>query len=230
MSQHQPYFSPALFEFLRDLRANNDREWFLANKDCYDSAVREPMLQFIADMGPRLEKISPHFVADPRPVGGSLFRIHRDVRFSRDKSPYKTHASAQFRHEAGRDVHAPGFYFHLEPGNVFAACGLWRPDADSLRKVRAAIMAHPRSWERAISARAFRAKWRLEGDSARRPPAGCDPKHPFIEDLKRKDFVAVTAFSESQACGPQFIDEFAEACQLASPFMRFLTTAVGLAW
>ena len=99
----------ALFDFLRDLRENNDREWFQANKGRYLAEVRDPMLDFIGAFAAPLAEISPHFVADPRPNGGSLFRIYRDTRFSRDKTPYKTNAGAHFRHAAGKDAHAPGF-------------------------------------------------------------------------------------------------------------------------
>ena len=90
------YFTPRLFDFLRELKANNSRDWFLAHKSAYEFDAREPMLRFIEDFGPRLRRISKHYLADPRPVGGSMFRIHRDVRFSRDKSPYKTHVAAHF--------------------------------------------------------------------------------------------------------------------------------------
>ena len=92
----------ALFDFLRDLRDNNDREWFAANKGRYLAEVRDPMLDFIGAFAAPLAEISPHFVADPRPNGGSLFRIYRDTRFSRDKTPYKTNAGAHFRHAAGK--------------------------------------------------------------------------------------------------------------------------------
>ena len=110
----EPHFTPALFKFLRELNKNNTREWFQANKDRYETDVRNPMLGFIADFAPYLEGLSPQFVAEPRRSGGSMFRIHRDTRFSKDKSPYKTHAAAQFGHARGKDVHAPGFYLHLE--------------------------------------------------------------------------------------------------------------------
>ena len=96
------YFTPRLFDFLRALKANNNRVWFLAHKSAYDSDAREPMLRFIEDFAPRLRRISKHYVADPRPVGGSMFRIHRDVRFSHDKSPYKTHVAAHFTNDAGK--------------------------------------------------------------------------------------------------------------------------------
>jgi len=117
------HFSPALFGFLAELAANNERGWFEANRARYRAELRDPMLRFIEDFAPRLAAISPHFVADPRPNGGSLFRVHRDVRFARDKRPYKTNAGAHFRHAAARDAHAPGFYLHLEPGTVFAGGG-----------------------------------------------------------------------------------------------------------
>src|SRR5919108_2303301 len=183
------YFSPELFAFLTELRMNNNQTWFLANRDRYESAVRAPFLQFIADFGPLLRTISRHFVADPRPTGGSLFRIYRDVRFSKEKSPYKTQAAAHFPHSApGKDVHAPGFYLHLEPDNCFTAAGLWQPAASPLQRVRDAIVAQPAQWKRCISGKAFRARFTFWGEKLKRAPSGYDPGHPFIEDLKRKDF------------------------------------------
>ena len=137
------HFDTDLFEFLRELAENNNREWFLANKDRYRAAVQEPLLGFISDFAGRLHEISPNFIADPRSSGGSMFRIYRDVRFSKDKSPYKTHAAAQFRHRAGRDAHAPGFYLHLEPGSVFWGAGLWHPQRAVLYEIRNAIIDRP---------------------------------------------------------------------------------------
>ena len=124
----QSHFDVALFAFLEALRSNNNRAWFQAHKQRYEREVRAPMLRFIGDVGPHLWQISPRFVADARPNGRSPFRVHRDVRFAHDKRPYKTNAGAHFRHEAGRDAHAPGFYLHLEPGRVFVASGVWHPD------------------------------------------------------------------------------------------------------
>jgi uncharacterized protein (TIGR02453 family) len=114
----------------------------LTNKQRYEKQVREPLLQFIADFGLRLAEISPHYVADARRVGGSLFRINRDIRFSKEKTPYKTHAGVQFRHEVGKDAHAPGFYLHLEPDSVFVGVGMWQPIACS-EQVRQAIVEQP---------------------------------------------------------------------------------------
>lgn len=224
------YFRPSLFAFLRDLRANNNRQWFLANRTRYESAVRDPLLEFIADFGPRLRGISRRYAADPRPLGGSMFRIYRDVRFSSDKSPYKTNAGAQFRHVAAKDVHAPGFYLHLSPEEVFIASGVWKPDDKARTMIREAIIARPGAWRRAKSSPAFKATCVVEGDRFRRPPRGCDPNHPLIEDLKLKDFLAWTTLSEEVACSSDFIDRFQTSCEAAAPFVRFLTTALELPW
>jgi len=226
----QGHIRPELFTFFRELKENNNREWFEVNKQRYESNVREPLLRFITDFGVRLPEISPHYVADARKSGGSLFRIYRDVRFSKDKSPYKTTAGIQFRHENGKDVHAPGFYLHLEPDGVFVGIGIWHPETKTLNKIRDAILEHPNHWEEIVSDKAFASTFELAGDSLKRPPKGYDPEHPLIEDLKRKDFIASTPFSEEDACNPDFIDRFAEAGRTASPFIGFLTTAIGLPW
>ena len=224
------YFSHELFDFLDQLRENNTREWFLANKSRYERHVREPCLSFVADFEPYLSAVSRHLVADPRPSGGSLFRIYRDVRFSRDKSPFKTMAALHFRHEAGRDVHAPGFYLHLEPANVFAGSGIWHPDAETLAKIRRAIAGGAGDWKRAISGKVYRRTCVFGGDSLKRPPLGYDQQHPLIEDLKRKDFVTMTNFSQEQVCASDFIERYADLCQTTAPLMRLLTKAVGLPW
>jgi uncharacterized protein (TIGR02453 family) len=224
------YITPELFTFFRELRENNNRDWFEANKKRYEAHVREPLLQFITDFGIRLAEISPHYVADARRSGGSLFRIYRDIRFSKDKTPYKTAAGIQFRHESGKDVHAPGFYLHLEPDNVFAGAGIWQPDTQTLTKVRDAIVENPSRWQQVISGEAFKSTYKLEGDSLKRLPKGYDPDHPFIEDLRRKGFVAGKPLSEAEACAPDFIDRFAEDCRVVAPFVEFLTRAVGLPW
>ena len=102
-----PFFCPELFDFLRQLKRHNNRDWFAKNKQRYEEAVRDPALMFISSFGPHLRKLSPHFVADPRPTRGSLFRIYRDTRFSADKHPYKTHVGIHFSHASGKDAHAP---------------------------------------------------------------------------------------------------------------------------
>jgi uncharacterized protein (TIGR02453 family) len=218
---------PSAFAFLRQLARNNDREWFNANKQRYVDDVRDPLLRFIAAFAPELAKIDPRMVADPRPVGGSLFRIYRDTRFSKDKSPYKTHAAMAFRAGVDRDTPAPGFYLHIEPGSVLAGAGIWHPQPDTLKQIRDAIAKHPERWQRASRARGCA----LDDDEERlsRPPRGYDPDHAFIEDLKRKSFTTSTAFSEKDACAPDFVRQYAAACKRALPLMAFLGEAVGLA-
>ena len=225
-----PHFTPALFGFLRELEANNDRDWFAANRARYVAEVRDPMLDLIAGFAPHLERISARYVADPRPNGGSLFRIHRDIRFSNDKRPYKTNAGAHFRHEAARDAHAPGFYLHLEPGGVFAAGGVWHPDGPALAKIRGAIADDAAGWRRVTSAKALGPRGELAGEALKRPPRGFDPEHPLIEDIKRKDFFALARFAEDEACAPGFMGTFAEACTTFAPLARFLTRALDLPW
>jgi uncharacterized protein (TIGR02453 family) len=221
-------FGPELFAFLRDLAANNDRAWFLANKERYERAVRDPLLRFIEGFGPKLERISKHYLADPRPVGGSMFRLHRDTRFSRDKSPYKTHAAAQFRHLRGKDVHAPGFYLHLEPKNAFLGVGIWHPEAEALEKVRAALIDRGAVWKKAITTKSFTAVYELAGESLQRSPRGFDPDHPLIEEIKRKDFIGTSALSERDVVSPGFMDQVADRFSAARPMMRFLAEALGL--
>ena len=188
------------------------------------------MIEFIADFAQRLERISPHMVADPRRSGGSMFRINRDTRFSPDKSPYKTNVGAHFRHEVGRDVHGPGFYLHLQPGQVFAAAGIWMPDSATLLKIREAVAANPVRWESIVNEDSFASTFTLEGDSLKRAPRGFDPDHPLIETLKLKSFAATTVFDQEVACSARFIDIYADTCRTAAPFSEFLTRAVGLDW
>ena len=222
------HFTPELFTFMRQLKRNNDRVWFEKNRDRYLDVVRDPMLQFISEFGPKLRTVSRHFVADPRPQGGSMFRIYRDTRFSKDKRPYKTAAAAQFRHERGKDVHAPGFYLHLGVDGVFFGGGLWHPDRDTLAMVRHAIVDQPARWRRVVSSKAFREGYELGGDSLKRPPRGFDPESPLIEDIKRKDFYWHASMDESAACAPDFLDRYARACRAGAPLVRFLADATDL--
>lgn len=216
-------FGPELFDFLRELRENNTREWFAANKHRYEAHAKEPMLHFIARFGDRLPEVSPHFVSDARPQGGSMFRIHRDIRFSKDKSPYKTALAAHFRHRSAGDVHAPGFYLHIEPGNSIGGGGIWHPDTRSLARIRAAIASDSLEWEAVRSMGVD-----LEGDALKRPPAGYTADHPHVEDLKRKDFYAMVSFADAEVCEPEFVDRYLEACRTVSPLVRFIADTLDL--
>ncbi len=219
--------TPELFAFLRDLKANNDRQWFAENRDRYLTDVRDPMLAFIRAFAVPLAEISPHCRADPRPNGTSLFRIYRDMRFSKDKTPYKTNIGAHFRHAAGTGAHAPGFYLHLEPGRCFAACGIWRPDGAALGAIRDAIVDQPQTWSRITTADAFRSTFAWRGESLKRPPRGYDPDHPLIEDLRRKDFLAGAELAESDTLQPGFFDHFVHLARTGFAFVEFLAGAVG---
>ncbi|MBI2374490.1 MAG: DUF2461 domain-containing protein [Deltaproteobacteria bacterium] len=221
------YFSSALFEFFSDLEANNDKAWFEANRQRYERDVKAPVLAFIAEIGPDLAKVSPRFVADPRPNGGSMFRIHRDVRFSKDKTPYKTHAAVHFRHDAGKDVHAPGFYLHLAPAEVFLGAGIWRPEPKTLGAIRDAIVAKPADYERA-SGEIAKKGWALAGESLTRVPRGYDPSHPAAEALKRKDHTALKQLSLGEAQTADFRGDVVQAYRAALPFNGFLAAALGL--
>jgi uncharacterized protein (TIGR02453 family) len=224
------YFNPDLFDFLQELARNNNREWFQRNKQRFESDVRAPLQRFISDFAPRLGRISANYVADPKPVGGSLLRINRDTRFSADKSPYKTMAGALFRHVRGKDIPSPGFMLHLEPGRCFAGIGIHSPDSQTLAKIRGRIAADPEAWQHALSGKAFRSVCTLMPDSLQRPPRGYDSDSPCIEDLKRKHYCSTTSFNEEEVCAAGFLDRYAKTCAAAADLMKFLTTAVGLPW
>jgi uncharacterized protein (TIGR02453 family) len=225
-------FSSKTFAFLRDLAANNDRTWFKAHQDRYEEVVREPALDFIEEFAEPLLKISPHFTADPRKVGGSLFRIQRDTRFSKDKTPYKTHVGIHFRHVATKDdVHAPGLYLHLEPKGSFAALGLWRPSTSHAYAIRERIADDPAAWKKAAYGKRFRDVYGdLEGESLKRPPRGFEADHPLIEDLKRKDFIASTRLTQAQVTSDDFMKAYTDTVKRGVPLIRYLTEAIGLSF
>jgi len=224
-----PWFTGALFTFLEELRLHNDRDWFERNRERYLRDVRDPMLRFVADVAPVLKRLAPRLVADPRPVGGSLFRIHRDTRFSRDKTPYKTNAAASFRHEAGRDVHGPGLYLSLGPGEVEVGGGVWHPEAEPLRLIRRTIVERPAAWRRAVSAQGL-ARHTWWGDALSRTPRGFPEAHPLDAWLRRKDFAAGITLGERDALAPDFLDRCAEAWRPLLPSMKLMAGAVGLRW
>jgi uncharacterized protein (TIGR02453 family) len=215
-------FSPDLFKFLRQLKRYNNRDWFAKNKSRYEQDIRDPALLFITDFAPHLAELSPHFVADARPTRGSLFRIYRDTRFAADKRPFKTHVGIRFSHEKGKDAHAPVFYMHLEPGNCFAAAGLWHPENSVLTRIRSAIVREQAAWSK------VRRKLELEGDSLTRPPRGFELNHKFIEDIKMKDFIASVALTEVQVCSTNLMRDFHAACKTMVPLVEFTTKALGL--
>ena len=218
-----PSFSPELFAFLRELSANNQREWFQANKTRYEEVVKEPALAFVEDMGYLLPEVAPHLVAD----GKSLFRIYRDTRFAKDKSPYKTHVGIYFRHERAAEADTAGLYLHLEPRHVFLGAGIWHPPSAALKRLRDAIVARPDEWRAAREA--GEPAWHLgEGESLKRPPAGYAGDHPLIDDLKRKSFAIVSPLTQKDATGRGFLEECTERARAAQLFMTFVCEALGV--
>lgn len=222
------YFTRDLLQFLRDLRRNNNRDWFQRNKNRYETSVRDPVLKFIVDAGPGIKRLSPYFIADAKPTGGSLMRIYRDIRFSKDKRPYKTTIGVHFWHARGKEGATPAFYLHLEPDNSSIGAGIWRPESGALERVRDAIVDEPEKWERATSGRELPSRFNMTGESLKRPPDGYDPNHPFIADIKRKDFAMSMPFSDDKVPRPDFMETLLEAFRLLGPFTKFLAQAVGL--
>ena len=214
-----PYFSREIFQFLVELKFNNERPWFNANKARYEEQLKKPMLRFIADAAPRVQRLNPAFTMP------NFFRIYRDTRFARDKTPYKTHAAAQFRHRAtAHDAHAPGFYLHLEPGDSYLAGGIWMPEPDALKAVRTRIAKKDPEWT------AFKASKLplFVDDKLKRMPKGFDPEHPLAEDLKMRSFMSWVNLTDKQVCQPDFLERFTAACKKVDPLVRFLCKAMGL--
>lgn len=220
------HFRKELFTFLKSLKRHNDRDWFLRNKERYDTFGKDAGQRFVADLQPYLKKICLDLKVVPSGTGGSMMRIYRDLRFSEDKSPYKTHVGFHFpfRPRKGEWPHMPGFYLHLGPGECFAGAGLWHADPRTLRKVRDAIVEAPDAWRRITR------KITLGGDSLKKAPRGYDPAHPLGDDLKRLDFISSVTFSESQVCSASFLPRFHAACVKMAPLVRFIVEAQGLEW
>jgi uncharacterized protein (TIGR02453 family) len=222
------YFTPATFRFLRDLAAHNNRTWFNDHKPRYEETVRQPFLRLISDLAVPLARISPHYRADSRPQGGSLFRIHRDTRYARDKTPYKTWAGARLAHERRREVEAPAFYLHIEPGGCFVGAGLWHPEPATLKRLRAFLADNPAAWTRATRGKAFRERFGFHGESLKRPPHGFDPGHVLIEDLKRRSFAAGRGFDDALACSEELRPFAVDSFRRLAPMVDYLCAALDL--
>lgn len=227
-------FNADFWQFFTELKDNNNREWFAANKGRYQDRVVAPISAFISAIGPKLRDISRHYTADPRPNKGSMFRIYRDVRFAKDKRPYKEHAAAHFRHHLGKNAHAPGFYVHLEEGNIRYGGGIWTPPTETLGKIRQRIVDKPDKWRTVIEnediIRQFGA---VRGDGLKRPPrdidGGIDADAVHMADLKRKSFFAIKdAGSSDMASRADFVDEVITTFEAATPLMYFISDAIGV--
>jgi uncharacterized protein (TIGR02453 family) len=224
----QPTFDRQTFEFLEELAAHNERPWFEANRHRYDAHFMEPALAFVEAMAPAIASISPHLVASKRRVGGSLMRIHRDTRFARDKSPYKTNIGIRFQHAHGKDVHAPGFYVHVTPGSCFLGAGIWHPEPSAANAIRREIVDQPKLWQKARDAAAFRRHFALGGDELAKMPRGFPADAPHAADLKRKDFIATCELEDRETTSAGFVKVAAERFASAAPLVAFLCGALDL--
>jgi uncharacterized protein (TIGR02453 family) len=224
----QAYFTPKSFALMREFARNNNREWFTANKARFEETLRDPFLRLIGDLATPLAKISPHFRADPRTQGGSMFRIYRDTRFSSDKTPYKTWLGARLYHERSKQVPAPTFYMHIQPGRHFVGGGLWHPEPPTLKRVRDFLADNPAAWKKAVHNKRFAERFEVGGESLSRPPRGYDPNHELIEDIKRKDFAAWTEFGDREACSSELRDILIAGFKGVAPMIDYLCAALDL--
>jgi uncharacterized protein (TIGR02453 family) len=224
----------AAFTFLRGLKRHNDREWFEARRATYESAVRAPLRALVEELDIVCGIIAPEFRGDPK---RSVFRIHRDVRFSADKSPYKTHASAWLFHEdaghgVGRDAHGgAGFYVHIEPGACMVAGGIWMPPKPALDRVRAALMESPASFDAIVRAPAFRRRFGALSDEAMlvRLPRGVAADHPAGPYLRYKSFTVSRAIDDAAMQHARIVRTLRTDLESMLPFVRWLNAALGLA-
>jgi uncharacterized protein (TIGR02453 family) len=222
------YFSDRSFRFLRALARNNRREWFQQHKGEYEQYVRAPFQRLLTDLQPDLAAISLQFRADPRPVGGSLFRMHRDTRFANDKTPYKTHAGARLFHQRHREVDSPSFYLHVQPGHCFVGAGLWHPESETRRRIRQFIADNPEAWRRAVHSPSFRRRFTLGGEMLQRAPRGYPADHPLIEDLKRQSFVGSIALADEVVLGPALRRSVASALVGLAPLVDYLCASLDI--
>jgi uncharacterized protein (TIGR02453 family) len=220
-------FTDDTIQFLADLEQNNDRDWFAKHKQRYEAHVREPALAFIRALGPHLAAISPHYRVSDKKMGGSLMRVFRDTRFGADKTPYKTNIGIHVRHDAGKDVHAPGLYVHIALDGCFIGVGSWRPEAESLAAIRQRIVDAPREWVAARDDETFRRYFDLTGESLERMPRGFVDEHPHADDLRRKDHTASAELSLDTVAGSDLVGYCATRFAAATPYLRFVTRAVG---
>jgi len=211
--------------FLRKLKRNNNRPWFQKRKQDYEELVRFPMQCLIAELGQVMAGEAPEFVFDPRK---SIFRIYRDVRFSKDKAPYKTSVAASFQLR-GRTgpLEQPGLYLHVAPGEIFIGGGLYMPASAQLKRLRAAITAAPEDFLAIVSdARFKRAFGTIQGERLSRAPLGYLPDHPMIEHLKHKQFYVGVERDEKDALRRKFLDDIQRVFLQCLPLVRWLTSAL----
>lgn len=227
-----PGFRPAALRFLKQLARNNRKEWFEEHRASYEGELREPMKALVEEVDVRLAAFAPEITGDPR---RSMFRIHRDVRFSRDKSPYKTHAACWFYHmDAGRGVGGEaeggaGFYFHLEPGRFLIGAGIWMPPRATLAKIRDGLGDDLTSFERILLDPRFRRRYgSLDTEGMlTRLPRGFGETHPAARWLRYQSFTVGRSLGAKEALSPRLAATLARDFEALTPFVRWLNTALG---
>jgi uncharacterized protein (TIGR02453 family) len=233
MSQTFRGFGRGALTFLRQLKRNNKREWFLANKETYENEVLQPLRLLVEEMDVRFAGFAPEFIGDPKK---SIFRIYRDVRFSKDKSPYKTHAASWFKHKnsghgVGSETHGggAGFYFHLEPGESFVAGGIWMPPRPSLNRLRDSIAAKPADFERSMSGTTFKRRFGKLSQEAilTRLPRGFAPGHPAEKWLRYQSFTVHAMLSDDHVLDRRVADRVEKDYRTMLAFVRWLNAALG---
>ena len=224
-------FTPAALRFLRGLAKNNNKEWFEAHRAEYENEVREPMRDLIGEMNAKLATVAPEIGGDPK---RSMFRINRDIRFSKDKSPYKTHAACWFHHRRATsrvgseaDAGSAGFYFHLEPGRSMVGGGLWMPPRPQLNKIRDAIADDPDGFEAVV--RGLKKYGGLDDEAVlTRMPRGFSEEHPAAKWLRYQSFTSGRLLSDADVTSTKLPALLARDFQGMVPLVRFLNAAVGL--
>jgi len=214
------------FQFLKDLKKNNNRPWFDKNKPRYEEAKKN--IESLVEMF--LAKFS---AADKRlaKLSGKecVFRIYRDIRFSADKTPYKTHLGAGISPN-GKKANEPGYYLHIEPGKAFLAGGMWMPPTDQLKMIRQEIVYNGKKFKKIILNPAFK-KYYGELDNEyklTRPPKGYDKTHPDIELLKYNSYIVWHQYSDKDAISKNFANELNKGAKMMKPFIDFLDEAVSV--
>ncbi|MCA1590486.1 MAG: DUF2461 domain-containing protein [Acidobacteria bacterium] len=209
--------------FLRKLEKNNDRDWFAANKDAY-VAANDNVIAMAGELIGRIAKFDPAVGGlDPK---NCVFRIYRDVRFSKDKSPYKTNMGA-FIAPGGRKAMSPGYYFHIQPKMYFAAAGKHMPDAAELLKIRKAVSRNFDAFKKIVEAKKFKNRFgELHGEQLSRPPKGFVEDDPAIEYLKFKSFTTGEEFTEKKALSDEYLIMLAESFKASYPLVEFLREAL----
>jgi uncharacterized protein (TIGR02453 family) len=229
-----PAFSPASLTFLRGLAKHNRKEWFEEHRGDYEQHIKAPMQALIEEVDVRLATIIPEVIGSPRK---SMFRIHRDVRFSKDKSPYKTHAACWFFHQdAGHSVGGEaahggaGFYFHFDAKSSFCGGGIWMPPSPGLQRIRQSLADDVEGFEEIVLSRAFKRRFgALDTDAMlTRVPRGYDADHPAADWLRYKSFTAGVEITREQLFSPKLPDVLAKHYAAMVPYVRWLNAALGL--